>query len=201
MQTRIWVPSPLVGEGQDEGATVTPPRVPLDTLSLALSHQERGENAEGTSPTAREMSFPRSLSPRNRGAGIPTATVGFLLYHRRRIPTVVLSAGQIFPLTSVRFLTLVRALLESTCECGLSVSNRTQITSSRLIIENLWPVHEPHRQGRSCARIGRTHGRKRVGIFCEKFPDYYCTALSDHRPTESSFSRSAHTDLERQFNQ
>jgi hypothetical protein len=44
MQARLWVPSPLVGEGRDEGETVSRPHLPLDTLSLTLSHQRRGED-------------------------------------------------------------------------------------------------------------------------------------------------------------
>jgi hypothetical protein len=43
MQLRLWVPSPLVGEGQDEGATVRSSCLSRDTLSLALSHQGRGD--------------------------------------------------------------------------------------------------------------------------------------------------------------
>jgi hypothetical protein len=44
MQLRLWVPSPLVGEGQDEGATVWSSCLSRDTLSLALSHQGRGDS-------------------------------------------------------------------------------------------------------------------------------------------------------------
>ncbi len=53
MQMCIWVPSPLEGEGQDEGETVTRLRLPLDTLSLALFHQGRGEDTGSTLPTAK----------------------------------------------------------------------------------------------------------------------------------------------------
>ena len=43
---RFWVPSPLAGEGQEEGAAVRRLRLPRFTLSLALSHQGRGEKTE-----------------------------------------------------------------------------------------------------------------------------------------------------------
>jgi hypothetical protein len=44
MHARRWVPSPLEGEGQDEGETVRSSLAPQDTFTLALSHQGRGEN-------------------------------------------------------------------------------------------------------------------------------------------------------------
>jgi hypothetical protein len=43
VQARLWVPSPLVGEGQDEGALLRRSLLPCDTLTLTLSHQGRGD--------------------------------------------------------------------------------------------------------------------------------------------------------------
>ena len=85
MQMCIWVPSPLEGEGQDEGETVTRLRLPLDTLSLASSIKGEGRIREAPCPPPRFV--PNSIAP--RAARTSRSAIGLHFLPLRACPLFV----------------------------------------------------------------------------------------------------------------